>query len=550
MGTPATFGRYRVERELGRGAMGVVYRGFDPALDRPVAIKVIRVDEKTADLPIKELEARFLREAKVAARIIHPNVVTVFDAGREGQLLYLVMELIEGQSLQDRMRAGLFPSQAEALELAAQVADALSVAHGFSVVHRDVKPANILVTADGRVKVSDFGVAKAMGDDTGLTRTGTVVGSPAYMAPEQIRGQAIDGRADVFSTGVILYELLLRKRPFPADTLTTLIFQILHEDPFADATSTATLGPEVTSFLQQALNKDPQERIADAATFAARARELAAAVRGTAVATPLPVTPPIATLPAQDSVEATGPTRMIEVPAAAERTAAAPTVGGGGPPLEPPTPPAAAAAPPPAGGRPRRTPWLLALILGAALIALLVAGGLLLRRGGGPTPDAGTALLGAGTPTPADSVTIRVAGTPSPEGESGEATPWPTITPVPTVRIVVAPTATPTPRPTRTPVPEPTAVPPTAPPVVATFRCQKGADFNVSPEEATVEINGHVIGIADDWDGKGGGKTYMFDRPGTYYVKLSLVGYPTTWIRIIVDPSAEDEIADVDTELD
>jgi len=183
---------------------------------------------------------------------------------------------------------------------------------------------------------------------------------------------------------------------------------------------------------------------------------------------------------------------------------------------------------------------------------LLVAGGLLLRSGGGPTPDAGQALLGAMTPTPTEGATIRIVGTPQAAliADAEEPTPWPTITPVPTFRIAMAPTPTPTPRATRTPIPEPTAVPPTAPPVVATFRCQKGADFNVSPEDATVEINGKVIGIADDWDGKGGGKTYMFDRPGTYYVKLSMIGYPTTWIRIIVSPDAEDEIADVDTEID
>jgi len=530
--------------------MGVVYRGFDPALDRPVAIKVIRIDERTADLPLPELEARFLREAKVAARINHPNVVTVFDAGREGTLLYLVMELVEGQSLQERMRAGLFPAQAEALRMAAQVADALTAAHAFGVVHRDVKPANILVTPDGRVKVSDFGVAKAMGDETGLTRTGTVVGSPAYMAPEQIRGQAIDGRADVFSTGVILYELLLRKKPFPADTLTTLIFQILHEDPFADAAATVALGPELTSFLQRALSKDPAGRVPDAASFAEEARRLAATVAAAPATTVLaPPAPGPAAVPLVAGVEATGPTRVLEptgLPAEPERPAP--------PPAAPPAQPAAPQSPPPDAAEapspaaPRRLPWLPILAFGAVLVALLVAGALLLRPRGSSPPDAGTALLGAATPAPTQAVVIRMVGTPA---AVGDVTPTPaaTATPVATLPVAAAATAVPTPRPARTPPPEPTAVPPTAPPVVATFKCSKGAAFNVSPEDATVEVAGKVIGIADDWDGKGGGKIYTFPGPGTYYVKLSMVGYPTKWIRIVVAPGAE-EIADVDTELE
>jgi eukaryotic-like serine/threonine-protein kinase len=273
---PATVGRYAVQGELGRGAMGVVFRALDPALDRAVAVKVIAARAGELARVDPDLEARFLREARVAARISHPNVVTVFDAGREGSSLYLVMELIEGESLAARLLRGEFPTAAQALELTAQVADALGAAHALGVVHRDIKPGNIMVTRSGRVKVADFGVAKAIGEETDLTRSGTVVGSPAYMAPEQVRGQTLDGRADLFSLGVVLYELLMRRKPFPADTVTTLIYQILHEDPLADPAVSSALGGEVAGFLRRCLEKLPQRRIGDAASFAAEARALEA----------------------------------------------------------------------------------------------------------------------------------------------------------------------------------------------------------------------------------------------------------------------------------
>ena len=159
MTLPASIGRYTITGELGRGAMGVVYRAMDPALERPIAIKVIAARTNLVPLSGEELEARFLREARVAARINHPGVVTVHDAGREGNSLYLVMELVEGESLSERLARRRFPSAPEALEVVAQAADALGAAHALGVVHRDVKPGNIMLTRGGRVKVADFGVA-------------------------------------------------------------------------------------------------------------------------------------------------------------------------------------------------------------------------------------------------------------------------------------------------------------------------------------------------------------------------------------------------------
>jgi serine/threonine-protein kinase len=491
-----SFGRYRVVGELGRGAMGVVYRGVDPALDRPVAIKVISASAGAVSAPVEELEARFLREAKVAARIAHPGVVTVFDAGRQGDALYLVMELVEGESLAQRMARRAYPSRAEALELCARVADALTAAHALGVVHRDIKPANILLTPGGQVKVSDFGVAKAIGEGSDLTRSGTVVGSPAYMPPEQVRGGAVDGRADLFSLGVVLYELLLRRKPFPADTITTLIYQILNNDPFADPQALRALGDEVGAFLRACLAKDPRARIADAASFAAQARALGAR------------------LPAE-VVETAGPTRVLPLAAAA----------------------------PDRGAPRRRVPFLPVAIFGLGLLAVVVAL-LLLRR---TPPPAGEALLGGPAVAPTavpglpESATPAVA--PTAAATATPRVPTPTLPPAPpTVALVVPPTEPP-PTPTSTPTPTPT------PPVEATFVCSSGAEFHVSPEEAEVALNGRVIGTADEWDDAGGGRTWMFEHPGTYYARFSSPGRRTAWVKIVVEPGAGEEICDVDFKL-
>ncbi|MFZ5785290.1 MAG: serine/threonine-protein kinase, partial [Acidobacteriota bacterium] len=342
MTQPEKLGRYRITGEIGRGAMGVVYRAIDPSLDRAVAIKVISARQAAGSLPVEELEARFLREAKVAARISHPGVVTVFDAGREGDSLYLVMELIEGESLAQRMSEGRHPEGAEAYEICARVAEALGAAHAMGIVHRDVKPANIMLCRDGRVKVADFGVAKAMGDTTNLTRTGSVVGSPAYMAPEQVRGEPVDGRADLFSLGVVLYELLMRRRPFPADTFTTLLYQILHEDPFADDAVFRTLGDTPAKFLRSCLDKEPSGRIASGTAFAAGARAQSAFAGGPVLVPSPPTSTTAATAmmsstgggtPPAPPMTMTAPTTVL--PPAVTATAA--------PPPPPPPPPAARA---------------------------------------------------------------------------------------------------------------------------------------------------------------------------------------------------------------
>jgi serine/threonine-protein kinase len=510
--------------------MGAVWRARDPKLGREVAIKTIAAAAASGQ-DREEVAGRFEREARVAARLTHPGVVAVYDAGHDGDELFLVMELVDGDSLAHRLSRGDFPAPADALEIAAQAADALASAHEAGVIHRDIKPANLLLTRDGRVKVSDFGVAKAIGEQTDLTRTGMMVGSPAYMAPEQVKGMPLDGRSDLFSLGVVLFEMVCGRKPFPADTVTALVYQILHADPLGDADVTAALHAEVSTFLRQVLAKDREERIPDARTFAARARALAAALRAGAGA-----------------VE-TAPTALLA------RTAPAGTL------------PAAARAasatvPQPAAAKGGAGLWL-------ALTAIAVAatfGIVLLSRKPAP-PEAGrseapqplVAQPLAQPPAPRPEV---VATAPVPEPEpAAEPAPVETERPVPPPTVVApkvaAATAPPValaePAPAADPEPEPTAIAepaPPPPPITAVFETRRAAEFHVDPEDALITIDGRPIGKADDWDDMGGGKQWVFTAPGEHLVELSLSGYRTAWIKIVVRPDAKSDVADVDTDLE
>ncbi|MEO7796059.1 MAG: protein kinase, partial [Thermoanaerobaculia bacterium] len=363
---PERIGRYRLAGEIGHGAMGAVYRAHDPKLARDVAIKLISLAFAAGHGDPKEAAARFAREARVAARLQHPNVVAIYDFGEEGDQLFLVMELVEGETLAHRLARGDFPGTTAALEIVAQAADALAAAHLAGVIHRDIKPGNLLLRRSGTLKVSDFGVAKAVGESTELTRTGTMVGSPAYMAPEQVQGMELDGRSDLFSLGVVLYEMLMHRKPFPADTLTTLVFQILHQDPFESDTVAGRLHPDLIDLLRWSLAKARDVRIPDAVTFAARARALAAQFSRASTSAP--------TAPAR------GP--------AAGVIAAAPLAG---PEVPAPLPPASYATSAPTeivrlrDGKARR--WRVwALWAGAGLLLAALIGALVLRQPA-PPPD-------------------------------------------------------------------------------------------------------------------------------------------------------------------
>lgn len=237
--------------------MGVVYEGFDPVIGRTVAIKTML----TSSLPPAEFEdfkARFQREAQAAGMLNHPNIVTVYDFGEDNGVLYLAMEFLEGQSLEDIIKTeGSLPIE-RIISIYDQVCAALDHAHSYKIIHRDVKPANIMVLRSGRVKMTDFGIAKMT--SMGMTQAGQILGTPNYMSPEQVRGRQIDGRSDLFSLGIILYELITKEKPFGGQNLTTIIYRIINENPIPPRELDSTIHPGLSYVIQKALAKDPDER--------------------------------------------------------------------------------------------------------------------------------------------------------------------------------------------------------------------------------------------------------------------------------------------------
>jgi serine/threonine-protein kinase len=263
-------GRYRVLKELGRGAMGLVYLGKDPTIQRFVAIKTMRLDQLDHDDKLQEVKARFFREAESTGRLSHPNIVTIYDAGEENDLGYIAMELIEGTPLKQWARKPNLMPINEVLLTVATVADALDYAHQQGIVHRDIKPANIMLTKDRIVKVMDFGIAKMA--SSSKTQTNIVLGTPTYMSPEQIAGKKVDGRSDIFSLGVVLFELLTGQLPFTADNLSAVLFSIAHHPHPAIQTLRPDLPLMVQEIVDRALQKELAHRYRRAEEFAGELR--------------------------------------------------------------------------------------------------------------------------------------------------------------------------------------------------------------------------------------------------------------------------------------
>ena len=253
-------GRYRVLERVGKGGMGVLYRGFDPVLNREVAIKLMHTDFSG---DTTQMRARFFREARAAATLQHRNIVTIFEFAEESNIPYIVMEFLKGTPLGARMRQQPPLTLDDKMNVVAQLCDGLSYAHEQGVVHRDVKPDNVFLLEDGSVKLLDFGIAKLT--SSRLTQPGDVLGSASYMSPEQVGGsESVDGRADVFSTGVVLYELLSGRKPFEGDSPTAVMVKILKEEPTPIESVTTDLPPEVVAIVMRALKKDPAERFPSA----------------------------------------------------------------------------------------------------------------------------------------------------------------------------------------------------------------------------------------------------------------------------------------------
>jgi len=261
-----TLGRYGIEREIGRGAMGAVYLGKDPKIGRLVAIKTMALSKEFHGDELVEARQRFFREAETAGRLQHPDIVTIFDAGEDQDLAYIAMEFLKGEDLQ-RHTQKLLPV-ADVVRIAARVADALGYAHSQGVVHRDIKPANVMIDlAVDLVKVTDFGIARIA--DSSRTRTGMVLGTPSFMSPEQMAGRRVDGRSDLYSLGVMLYQLLTGQLPHRADSMATLMYEIANETP-PDVRNWRPEIPEaVARIVALALEKRPESRYADGRQMAA-----------------------------------------------------------------------------------------------------------------------------------------------------------------------------------------------------------------------------------------------------------------------------------------
>ena len=263
-------GRYQIIEQLGRGAMGVVYKAYDPTIARTVAIKAIRLAE-FADVDERHrVQERILREAQSAGLLSHPSIVTIYDVLEEESSAYIFMEFVRGRSLDNQMRDGDLPPVPELLRYLRQVADALDSAHSRGVIHRDIKPGNIILaepepTAEKRAKVADFGVAKFISQDT--THSGTMMGTPSYMSPEQIQGLISDGRSDQFSLGVVIYELLTGAKPFSGEGLPTLFYQICKVEPKPAHEVAASLPESASLVLAKALAKDPSNRYSSCLDF-------------------------------------------------------------------------------------------------------------------------------------------------------------------------------------------------------------------------------------------------------------------------------------------
>ena len=262
-------GRYEVIRELGQGAMGIVYQAKDPLIDRVVAIKTINLG--LAQEGKDEYEGRFYQEARAAGRLNHPNIVTIYDVGKSDDIAYIAMEFLQGRELRDIMNdKGLLPVD-HVLDITAQVASGLAYAHEYGIVHRDVKPSNIMVIRDGHVKITDFGIAR-MASSAVRTQTGMVLGSPKYMSPEQVMGKEIDQRSDIFSLGVMLYEMLTGQSPFNGDNVNAIMYQTLNAVPPAP-NSVNDVVPEMLNFIvAKALAKNLDDRYQNAKDFAADLR--------------------------------------------------------------------------------------------------------------------------------------------------------------------------------------------------------------------------------------------------------------------------------------
>jgi serine/threonine-protein kinase len=289
--TSRQLGRYEIIAELGKGAMGTVYRATDPLLSRTVAIKTINMSADQGEMA--EYEARFYQEAKAAGGLSHPNIVTVYDIGRSGNVAYLAMELLEGRELRTLMTQGALIGVADVIDIAAQIAEGLAYAHQRGVVHRDIKPANIMIVSEGRAKITDFGIAHMRSSQV-RTQTGIMLGSPKYMSPEQVLGKRAEPGSDIFSLGVILYEMLTGRAPFAGADVNAIMFQIVNLVPPAPSSANPRVPAMLDFIVAKALAKPLHDRYANAQQLADDLRACRTQIKTVTQSAPLAAAQPSA----------------------------------------------------------------------------------------------------------------------------------------------------------------------------------------------------------------------------------------------------------------
>ncbi len=515
-------GRFEITGVLGEGAMGTVYLAHDPQIERPVAIKTLRLDG--AGEQGQEIASRFLKEAKLAGRLQHPNIVTIYEAGQDQGVDFIAMEYIEGEPLNKMLSRSGF-SLPQRIEVIRQAALALEHAHERGVLHRDIKPGNILITRDGRVKVADFGIGKLLTAGADLTRTGQMVGSPAYMSPEQIRGEKLDGRSDFFSLGVVFYELLTGSRPFPGDTITTLVYQILHTEPRDPLQLRSDLPPAAREVFARLLAKSPGKRPAGAREFLREVGAIEDEVGESAAA-----------IPAASGARAggePGPADSSQQTFLSDRE------------------PAAAKA----------SISTLTYLLGAGAVLLAAAILIAIWRRTSPPAESGAA------PEPPAAIPTAIRVEPTAVAVEAPA-PVETMEPLPTrgpreaaaasvgaprsgydaaPRRPTASTRADRAQPPRLEASEPSI--PAGPPADKVYRTRRFAKFGVSPDQARIFLDGRYVGVADDWDDHGGGKTLEIGREGSHRVRLELPGHRSMQLEVVVNSGADDETVDIGDEL-
>jgi len=348
MADPLKLGKYEIHRRIGAGAMGIVFEAWDPGIGRRVAVKTLKQD--ILDSPeAADVLARFRREAQAAGRLNHPNIVAVYELGETDGITFIAMEYVDGKELKEFCDKGERFPLAQAIRIITELLVALDVAHAAGVVHRDIKPGNIFLVGNNVVKVGDFGVARV--ESSELTQAGSVLGTPSYMSPEQICGQVVDGRADLFSAGVILYQLLTGEKPFQGNSLATIMHKLLKEEPTPPSVINVHVSPAFDAVIAKALAKRPENRYQNGAEFAA-------AVRAASEQQP-PATPMII-----DDV-------TVALPRSANTATGSPRGPTSAPPLER-RPPAAQIAPLPPPERRTGTTALLVLVIILLLIAAAV----------------------------------------------------------------------------------------------------------------------------------------------------------------------------------